>query len=676
VASQKSYELDISLNGRLSPSVLAAISQTEAMLKRLNTSTKTFNAAMNAVYKEVFSGAQQATRQTDKLGESMRRIGQIGGGVSLGDMLSRGFQTGVDLIGQMVGGMKEMSLEAMKAAESFELLSKGMGAILRDQGFANQLLDSLQEVAYKSPFQLTDLGGVSRSLAGRGMGKGQLYGATTELGDITAGLGGGSEILDRLSLAYGEAFDQEAVDKKIMRQFTFAGVPMWDALLKAMGMGPNDHAKLEKMIHDKKVSFSDLDKAIYELTHDGGLFTDGMLNFSKTYRGILTTFEDMWGRFERDFGGIINDWVGALLQFVNSSGIWDEAHRWLMSMSEMSRSVLTFVQGLTVSFPAFDNLRTIFEGFNKWIGSFFELVMIPGQDPQHPGTDLKMVLNATGNEQIKMIVDNAAKMFNMIADFVTSKGVQDLANWSWGSMMTGMENLFNWLKEIIELGEDIKSGDWGKFFSDFGKYESAGMPVAPGDSGAGWSGQGGSRGGNYGLHGGLSGSGAYQSQVWDPILNATAAKYGIDPVVLKAIARQEGVAPGDFNPMGISPGGGGPTHYGSVEAGAAGIDAYVGAHLQHFKDVNSKNPSSVDDFARWYSPPGAGNDPYGTNSSEGSGIKSWMQRLNNTPPVTINYHINTLDSDGVHRVLMAHGETIKDHIQSLLAGDFERSAVV
>ena len=94
------------------------------------------------------------------------------------------------------------------------------------------------------------------------------------------------------------------------------------------------------------------------------------------------------------------------------------------------------------------------------------------------------------------------------------------------------------------------------------------------------------------------GSSAYQSKIWDPILESEAYKYGINPILLKAIARQEGVSAGDFNPMGISPGGGGPTHFGGVEAGRAGIDDYIQKHLSHFKGVDPNKPSSVDEFSK------------------------------------------------------------------------------
>jgi hypothetical protein len=114
--------------------------------------------------------------------------------------------------------------------------------------------------------------------------------------------------------------------------------------------------------------------------------------------------------------------------------------------------------------------------------------------------------------------------------------------------------------------------------------------------------------------------GGYHPDIWDPVLDKIAQDTGVDPRLLKAIARQENVAAGDNNPLGVSPGGGGPTHYASVEEGAAGMRDYVLKHLPHFKAVNLDDPKTVQNFAAWYSPAGASNDPYGTNVTEGAGI--------------------------------------------------------
>jgi soluble lytic murein transglycosylase-like protein len=125
----------------------------------------------------------------------------------------------------------------------------------------------------------------------------------------------------------------------------------------------------------------------------------------------------------------------------------------------------------------------------------------------------------------------------------------------------------------------------------------------------------------------------YNHGRWDPVLDQIATKLGVDPLLLKSIARQENVAGTDFNPLGISPHGGGPTHYAGVEEGAAGMEAYVRAHLPHFQAVKPNDRVSVFNFAKWYSPPDAPNDPNQSNPSEGPGIFGQYHRLLEHGPV-------------------------------------------
>jgi hypothetical protein len=149
--------------------------------------------------------------------------------------------------------------------------------------------------------------------------------------------------------------------------------------------------------------------------------------------------------------------------------------------------------------------------------------------------------------------------------------------------------------------------------------QGGGAPL-PTRGGSAYDGAGAGAGGGGGGGGGMGG---YKPDVWDPILTGIANKYGINPRLLTSIGRAEGVAAGDFNPLGISPHGGGPTHYANVAAGAAGMEAYVKAHLPHF--LEATKTGDIAKFAAWYSPVGASNDPNKTNAQEGANILHFMQ---------------------------------------------------
>src|SRR5258707_3792904 len=118
---------------------------------------------------------------------------------------------------------------------------------------------------------------------------------------------------------------------------------------------------------------------------------------------------------------------------------------------------------------------------------------------------------------------------------------------------------------------------------------------------------------------------------WDPYLDEAAAKYNVDPALLKSITRQENVNPGDLNPLGISPGGGGPTHFHNLDAAKAAIDRQVALMVDPKGPYGDIRTKSIDQIAAVYSPVGASNDPYGTNSTEAAGISRYYNQIGGEP---------------------------------------------
>src|SRR5215831_1928124 len=114
-------------------------------------------------------------------------------------------------------------------------------------------------------------------------------------------------------------------------------------------------------------------------------------------------------------------------------------------------------------------------------------------------------------------------------------------------------------------------------------------------------------------------------------------QYGIDPRLLLAIAQQENVAAADLNPLGISPGGGGPTHFADMEAAKAGIMKQ--AALMSRGIYQGTGPyagaKTLAELAQVYSPIGASNDPYGTNVTELSGWRSKLRAMGVDPDMRL-----------------------------------------
>jgi hypothetical protein len=108
------------------------------------------------------------------------------------------------------------------------------------------------------------------------------------------------------------------------------------------------------------------------------------------------------------------------------------------------------------------------------------------------------------------------------------------------------------------------------------------------------------------------------------VFEDAGSAHGFNPKVLMAIAMQENVAPGDMNPLGISDDSG-PHHYGSPEEAEAAIHRQVAVMTSPTGPY--RNVRNLNDLAAVYSPVGASNDPYGTNSGEASGIIANLAKL-------------------------------------------------
>ena len=72
-------------------------------------------------------------------------------------------------------------------------------------------------------------------------------------------------------------------------------------------------------------------KMLDEMTKEGAMFHDGMLNFAETTIGLMTSVNDMVHRAMADTGDLLNKVVGLGAKFLINNGIWKEISDWLLS---------------------------------------------------------------------------------------------------------------------------------------------------------------------------------------------------------------------------------------------------------------------------------------------------------------------------------------------------------
>lgn len=134
---------------------------------------------------------------------------------------------------------------------------------------------------------------------------------------------------------------------------------------------------------------------------------------------------------------------------------------------------------------------------------------------------------------------------------------------------------------------------------------------------------------------------------WEGVLGDAEQQTGLQPGLLGAIASQENVNPRHNNPLGLS------TDSGVMSFSPDGAVSRIYRQAQLLNSTSGPykdfaRTGSIDDLARVYSPPGASNDVYGTNSSEASGIRAALgNRYLSTDPAAGQQYISTDPSAGL-----------------------------
>lgn len=183
-------------------------------------------------------------------------------------------QAASSIIDRLGRNVVQLGADYQDAAVAFEVFAGS-----HDKGIA--LLDKVQQFAVASPFKQDELTQAARTLAGYGVSMDNLLPTLRDLGEVTAGLGGGTEKLQRLALAYGQVVAAGRFMATERRQFTEAGVGVED-FAKSMGVTTTQFVHL---MEEGRVSSADMVKAFADMASAGGRFGGMMERLSENVHG-------------------------------------------------------------------------------------------------------------------------------------------------------------------------------------------------------------------------------------------------------------------------------------------------------------------------------------------------------------------------------------------------------
>lgn len=227
-----------------------------------------------------------------ELDASQRQLKRTFGADALG--ASKALVGGVSLVAAALGGV---GVAAVKMAADMQQNRIAFTTMLGSAAAAETMLSQLAAFAEKTPFEFTGLVESSKKLLAYGYSAQEIIPMLNNIGDAVAAVGGSADVLDRVTLAFGQMRAKGFVSGEEMRQLAEAGIPAWQMLAKVIG---KDIPTTMKLAEDKALNAN---AAIAGMLEQMGTKYGGMMEKqSGTITGILSNIKDKGGALMRQLG--------------------------------------------------------------------------------------------------------------------------------------------------------------------------------------------------------------------------------------------------------------------------------------------------------------------------------------------------------------------------------------
>lgn len=177
---------------------------------------------LEAESKQAASAQNELEQETNQAGAGMGRMGALAdmAGISMMGLATAALGAGVASV--------KLAMDAEKTKIAFDTMLGSAEA-------ATDFLDILKKQAASTPFELTDLTELSKKMLALGFSAKEIPSLITDIGDAVAGLSGGPEVLEGITLALGQMQLKGKVSAEEMGQLAERGIPAWTYLATAIG---------------------------------------------------------------------------------------------------------------------------------------------------------------------------------------------------------------------------------------------------------------------------------------------------------------------------------------------------------------------------------------------------------------------------------------------------------
>lgn len=225
--------------------------------------------------------------------------------------------------------IKKFTTEAVRAYSELQSIKTNLSVVYGSQTQADSAFKDISQYAIKSPFGVQQTAELATLLKQSGVEASNLMDTLKMLGDTA---GGNMEKMKRIANNYAQIVSIGKASMLDMRQFAYAGIPIFEAVSKELGVSQQ---QLRKLISDGKVTSDIIEKVFKDLTGINGLFENATQKGAETLKARLQNLQDAR---QLAMGSIGEQVVNAGSYYGNDS---------------LALNGVTFVEN-------------IFQGLNKW----------------------------------------------------------------------------------------------------------------------------------------------------------------------------------------------------------------------------------------------------------------------------------------------------------------------
>lgn len=262
----------------LTSKITASDEEFRAALNRAAAAAQSFTSKMNAAGTDAASGMGKVTTSTIAVGSA---IGVLGSHLAL----------------SAISGFKNLGVSAIKAGADMEQSEILLRKLTGSAAVAGRIMAQLKDMAVRTPFNFPDLlTGVQR-LKAFGFETEKLIPTIRTLGDATAAMGAGPDVLFRIAKALADVRNSSKLSEQDFRQFANAGINAWQLVSDASGKSA---AQIKADVKSGLMTTAEVADLI--LAGIAKRYGGTMEEVAKTTKGMLSNVQDAWKFALADIG--------------------------------------------------------------------------------------------------------------------------------------------------------------------------------------------------------------------------------------------------------------------------------------------------------------------------------------------------------------------------------------